>query len=355
MEPWYLCSKPFLFVHLEINRPEWIIADYGCAAYSLASVALYDTLGADTAEFIINHSEIPMIATSADKIPILLKLSGKCPNLKIIISMDPLDKSHPTASGHVLQQWATEKDVILYTMSEVEQLGAKAKISTRPPQPDDVATICYTSGTTGNPKGAILSHGNLVAISRAVEQTGINDLGPQDTYISYLPLAHIYERCGIVQALKNGCKIGFYRGDAALLVEDLTVLKPTIFPSVPRLYNRIYDKIMGSAVHSGSFIKATLFKRALASKVAHLKSTGLLTHSLWDRLVFNKVKALFGGNLRIMVSASAPISPEVIEFMRAVFGCHFLEAYGQTECTGGLTITLKDDYTPKHVGPPLTW
>lgn len=130
----------------------------------------------------------------------------------------------------------------------------------------------------------------------------------------------------------------------------MAVLRPTIFPSVPRLLNRIHDKIFQGAVHSGSAVKAALFQRALNAKLNNLTNYGMLEHSIWDALVFKKVKALLGGRVRLMITASAPISSSVLNFLRVAFSCQIVEAYGQTESTGGLTCSLKNDFAPGHVG-----
>ncbi|KAJ3087495.1 hypothetical protein HK102_010942 [Quaeritorhiza haematococci] len=337
-----------------VNRPEWMIADLACHAYSLATVALYDTLGPDSVEFIIGHSECSVVLCSLDKVELVLQIAHKCPNLKVIISMDSakdVGASTPSIpnSSAVLKSWAAEKGVKFYEFKEVEALGAKNKVPVRPPTPDDICTVCYTSGTTGNPKGALISHGNVIAVVRAGEFVG-NNVVKEDVHISYLPLAHIMERVISTCVIIRGARIGFFRGDVTLLIEDLGVLRPTIFPSVPRLLNRIHDKIMAAALHSGSAVKAALFSRALAAKLENMKTTGSLTHPLWDRLVFNKIKALLGGRIRFMLSASAPVSPDVLAFLRVVFCCDVVESYGQTESTGPLSLSWKSDLTPGHVG-----
>ena len=138
-------------------------------------------------------------------------------------------------------------------------------------------------------------------------------------------------------------------------MEDIAALRPTVFASVPRLLNRIYDKILQGALESGSAVKAGLFRTALETKTQNLKQ-GKLTHPIWDRIVFGKIKALLGGRVRVIISGSAPLSPEVMSFLRAAFGVEVLEGYGATETTAGLTITWGGDYTAGHVGPPYaTW
>ena len=134
-------------------------------------------------------------------------------------------------------------------------------------------------------------------------------------------------------------------------MEDIGVLHPTIFPSVPRLLNRIYDRITDQALHSGSALKTALFQRALDAKLENIRNDKVLTHFFWDSVVFSKLKALLGGRVRLIVSASAPINGDVLEFLRVAFSCQVLEAYGQTECTGLFTTTWPNDFSKDNVGP----
>jgi long-chain acyl-CoA synthetase len=330
-----------------INRYEWLVAELGAGAHSIPNVALYDTLGPETSEFILNHAEVPILVTSVDKVATVLELSPKCPLLKVIIVMESLLKEQADPIP-ILKKWGSQLGIAVVTFNEVLELGKKKPIPKKLPAGDDLLCLSYTSGTTGNPKGAMLSHTNLVSTLRAAAFTVL--LGQDDVHISYLPLAHIFERVMITNIMMIGASAGFFRGDVTLLVEDIGVLKPTFFASVPRLLNRIYDKIIQGALHSGSSLKATLFTKALESKLYYLEKDGCLTHSVWDPLVFKKVKLVLGGRLRMIFTASAPISSQVLSFLRVACGCQVLEAYGQTESCGGLTVTLPGDYSTGNVG-----
>ncbi|KAJ3411439.1 hypothetical protein HDV05_002174 [Chytridiales sp. JEL 0842] len=335
-----------------VNRPEWIIADLASQSFSLCTVALYDTLGPEASEFILNHSEIPIVVTSVDKVANLIKLSPNTPKVKVVICMDVIPNI-PGSPYAILKQWAAEKGLVLMNFKEVEELGVKNRVALPLPTPDDLACISYTSGTTGNPKGAMLTHANLIATFRSHVDGGASGQ-PTDIHISYLPLAHIYERAVVVDMLAAGAQIGFFRGDVALLLDDIAVLRPTIFISVPRLLNRIYERIWTTATTSGSAVKTALFKRAVESKLANMKATGSLTHPLWDALVFRKVKAALGGRVRFICSGSAPISMEVLNFLRVAFGCQVLEGYGSTESASGLTVNWQNDFNSHTVGAPCT-
>ena len=201
------------------------------------------------------------------------------------------------------------------------------------------------------PKGALLTHGGLIAVARGADVMALG-ISKDDVHISYLPLAHVYERCVVTQIILKGGAIGFFRGDVQGLLEDIQALKPTLFPSVPRLLNRIHDKIQAQV--GASALKSALFKKAYTSKMEYMKRHTVLEHPIWDRVLFKKVQALLGGRVRLIMSASAPISGDVLAFLRVVFGCHVLEAYGQTESNGALSVTWPFDFERGHVGPPLS-
>eukprot|EP00158_Paraphelidium_tribonemae_P005874 Partr_v1_DN27569_c0_g1_i2_m30384 putative Acyl-CoA synthetase long-chain family member len=262
--------------------------------------------------------------------------------------MDSLDNRE---SAHILRSWASEKGVLIVTMSELEVVGIENPLSHIPPRSEDLATICYTSGTTGNPKGAMLIHKNFVASGHSVAYHGI-EFHSSDVMISYLPLAHCFERVLHVAMYNAGASIGFYRGDVLLLVEDIACLRPTCFPSVPRLFNRIHAKLVEGTLNAPG-VKGMLCRRGYAAKVANMNTGGGLSHFFWDRVLFKKVAAVLGGRVRIMMTGSAPISGDVLTFLRLMFSCEILEGYGQTECAAGSTATFPGDYLPNQVGSPF--
>jgi long-chain acyl-CoA synthetase len=214
-----------------INRPEWLIVDHACSAYSYISVPLYDTLGPDAVTYVVNHADVQAIFCVPQTLNTLLSFLSGIPSVRLIVVVGGVDEhlpSLPSASG-----------VKLISYSKLISQGRSSLQPFCPPKPEDVATICYTSGTTGTPKGVVLTHGNLIASAagfcRAIK------FNSSDVYLSYLPLAHIYERTNQFVSLYYGGAIGFYQGDNLKLMDDLAALRPTIFCSVPRLYNRIYD------------------------------------------------------------------------------------------------------------------
>lgn len=150
-------------------------------------------------------------------------------------------------------------------------------------------TFSYTSGTTGNPKGAMLTHGNILSVVAVTNSLQYLKIYPSDVHLSYLPLAHIFEKVLMATFLLSGAKVGFYSGDVQKLTVDLADLKPTFFPSVPRLYSRMYDTMKGKLSKLTGF-KQTLASYALSSKSYYLKNGSHYTHSIWDKLVFNQIQ-----------------------------------------------------------------
>ncbi|KAI9325243.1 hypothetical protein DFJ73DRAFT_767763 [Zopfochytrium polystomum] len=331
-----------------INRAEWVIAEQGCFMFSHVTVPLYDTLGADAIEFISNQTKLPLIFATSDKAKTIIKLKPKLPHTRILVIMDTPD-AETIAAGK-----AAGLDVL--TFLDLEQLGRQNPCDPVPPTTETLGTICYTSGTTGQPKGVMLSHGNMIAFCAAMNEAarlgrfaGINK---DDVYMSYLPLAHVFERACQIVVVNHGGAIGFYQGDTLKLLDDVAELKPTLFPSVPRVYNRIFDKVW-ALTKSKSAMEQYLFNTAYQAKKFHLQS-GHLTHWLWDRLVFAKVRQRLGGRCRMLLTGAAPISAEVIEFLRICFSCQVYEGYGQTETCAGLSVSDMHDLSSGHVGVPLT-
>uniref|UniRef100_A0A4W3ITK5 Arachidonate--CoA ligase n=1 Tax=Callorhinchus milii TaxID=7868 RepID=A0A4W3ITK5_CALMI len=285
-----------------LSYKQWIISEQACYTYSMSVVPLYDTLGLEAIVYIINKAEISTaICDKPSKANLLLDNceKGLTPPLHTIILMDPFDDA--------LKERGIKCKVDVLSLKEVE-----------PPKPEDVC----------------------------------NAFQPRtdDITISYLPLAHMFER--VVQAAVYSCgaRVGFFQGNIQLLMDDMKHLQPTIFPVVPRLLNRIYDKVQNGAK---SPLKKGLLDFAIARKKAEVLDGIVRNDSIWDKLVFNKVQASMGGRVRLLITAAAPISPSVLTFLRAVLGCQIFEAYGQTECTGGCTISLPGDTTADHVGAPI--
>ncbi|KAI7825423.1 hypothetical protein BX661DRAFT_184508 [Kickxella alabastrina] len=305
-----------------INRPEWLLAEFAGFRSSKYSVALYDTLGADSIEFIIEHSSVAVVVCSIDKVPKLLKLKDKLPSLQAIISMDlfadhgknPVALPFTVNSIRVLHEWAKSKGVALYDMSELH--------TPRLPKPSDLCTICYTSGTTGEPKGAMATHASYAFSAKSGSVAVPCD---NSVYMSFLPLAHCFERNII------------YAGMA---------LHPTVMAGVPRLFNRIYDRIAAATLY-GPGLSGVIARTAIRQKMERLEAGHGTTHPFWDRIVCKKIRQAFGGCLEVMISGSAPIDAKVLNFLRVA-----LAGYASTECNATATVSLYNENKAGHVGVP---
>ncbi|XP_038610895.1 long-chain-fatty-acid--CoA ligase 1 isoform X2 [Tachyglossus aculeatus] len=329
------------------NRPEWVVIEQGCYAYSLVVVPLYDTMGTEAITFIVTKAELSLIfCDKPDKAKVLLDGVEKklTPVLKTIVLMDSFDVD--------IVERGKKCGVDIISMKFLQSLGRANRQKTRPPAPEDLAVICFTSGTTGNPKGAMITHKNIVSDCSAFVMMTEKALGlnASDTHISFLPLAHMYERLMQTAMLCHGAKIGFFQGDIRLLMDDLKALQPTIFPVVPRLLNRMFDKIFGQA---NTTVKRWVLDFASKRKEAELRSGIIRNNSLWDKLIFHKIQASLGGKVRLMITGAAPVSATVLTFLRAALGCQFYEGYGQTECTAGCCLSIPGDWTAGHVGAPM--
>uniref|UniRef100_A0A8C1QV07 Arachidonate--CoA ligase n=1 Tax=Cyprinus carpio TaxID=7962 RepID=A0A8C1QV07_CYPCA len=290
------------------NRPEWVIAELACYTFSMALVPLYDTLGLEAMVHILNLAEISMvICDKEDKAESLLKHKekGVTPALSCLVLFNPFSAA--------LLERGRKCGVEILQLSQI-------MVRNIPPKPQDLAVVCFTSGTTAH-------------------------LNPLVLYC----IVHSFSLLQ-VSMFCHGARVGFYQGDISLLMDDIKTLKPTFFPVVPRLLNRIYDKIVGSVT---SPLRRALLHYAVRRKQAELSSGVVRNNSVWDRLIFNKIQASLGGNLRFILTASAPISPTVLSFLRATLGCLIFEGYGQTECTAGCTFSMPGDWSAGHVGAPL--
>ncbi|KRZ94465.1 Long-chain-fatty-acid--CoA ligase 5 [Trichinella sp. T8] len=328
-----------------INRPEWTIAEHACYAYSMVVVPLYDTLGKEAVSYIIEQTEMKVIiCDTAKRAQSLIEIAPKHPQLRHVIIMDSFDDQLAEKAK------ANGIEFIRYNAVELEGATVVNPLPHVIPRPNDLATICYTSGTTGLPKGVMLSHGNIIANSTVQIMFKNEPVCSSDILISFLPLAHMFERLMELCVLMLGGCVGYYSGDIRQITDDMKALKPTLFPMVPRLLNRIYDKVT-TEVNKNVF-KKIIFQLAMNSKMHDLEKSILRRNTLLDRLVFKKVREEVGGNVRIIISGSAPASPAVLTFVRAAFSCTVLEGYGQTECVAAACLTLEGDHVAGHVGPP---
>eukprot|EP00937_MAST-01D_sp_MAST-1D-sp2_P001637 g1637.t1 len=381
-------SGDFLGI-MSINRAEWIVAAEASHAYNLVKVPLYDTLGEEAIRHIINQTGLKVVVCAPNVQKTLQGLKGECPSLEHIVVMPaaPMCAPKPSAGKSAvtaLEDLAGELDdmkgkgaaasVACHGWEAVLAAGRAQPVPHAPPATSDaLAMLCYTSGTTGLPKGAMLSHGNVVAniAGSAVVDAGMRAkgerplfFGPDDVHISYLPLAHIFEQFVVGSLLCAGGRAGFFSGSIPTLMEDICELRPTVFVSVPRLLNRLHDKVMARVEAQTGCVGDTcgtacpppklgrfLFKKGYAAKKRLLPEPAV-EDGFWDSTVFGGVARRLGGNVRLILTGSAPISADVLDFLRVCFSCDVVEGYGQTESAAAITAAYPRDTSTGNCGVP---
>ncbi|XP_075892966.1 long-chain-fatty-acid--CoA ligase 3a isoform X2 [Nelusetta ayraudi] len=333
------------------TRAEWIIAAQACFMYNFRLVTLYSTLGGPAITHGLNETQVTHIITSKELLETKLKgILTEVPKLQHVIVVDSRPTSWPGYAN----------SVSIHNMTAVQALGACSDkaCERRPPRPSDIAVIMYTSGSTGIPKGVMISHSNIIAgITGMAER--IPNLCEEDTYIGYLPLAHVLELSAELVCVSHGCRIGYSSpqtlADQSSKIKkgskgDTSVLQPTLMAAVPEIMDRIYKNVMAK-VEAMNFVQRTLFILAYNYKLEQL-AKGYST-PLCDMLVFKKVRSLLGGRTRVLLSGGAPLSAATQRFMNVCFCCPVGQGYGLTETCGAGTISEQWDYSTGRVGGPL--
>lgn len=327
------------------NREEWVVVDNACHALGITNVTFYDTLGDDTIGYILDQTKLKTLVMESKNLKKItaLKNANKSADLQNIVL---LDEESETETENAKKAGLN----ILYYPDLIKQ-GKEKPQELTPAKPETICTFCYTSGTTGNPKAAMLSHSGIIACCAAIQISDVK-LRSDDRHLSYLPLAHVMEKVFVTCATLYNVAIGFYSGSPLRVIEDAKILRPTIFLGVPRIYQRVIESIK-KKINSLGFMKKSLANTAINSKLDNLNKKGQLTHSIYDKLVFGNAKASLGGAVRIMVTGSAPMSKEAQDFIKICFSCPLLEGYGLTETIAGTTMTYVNDHRGGCVGGPV--
>uniref|UniRef100_A0A3Q2G0V3 long-chain-fatty-acid--CoA ligase n=2 Tax=Cyprinodon variegatus TaxID=28743 RepID=A0A3Q2G0V3_CYPVA len=334
------------------TRAEWLIAAQACFAYNFPLVTLYSTLGGPAIAHGLNEAQVTHIITSKELLENRLKaILPEVPRLQNIIVVDNTPTTWPDYP----------RGISICNMATVQKLGAQpeyAKFERKPPLSSDIAVIMYTSGSTGLPKGVMISHSNIIASITGMAER-IPNLSEEDTYIGYLPLAHVLELCAELVCISHGCRIGYSSpqtlADQSTKIKkgsrgDTSVLQPTLMAAVPEIMDRIYKNVMMKVEEMNCFQRA-IFIRAYNYKLEQLlkgRSTPLC-----DRFVFRKVRSLLGGRTRVLLSGGAPLSAATQRFMNVCLCCPVGQGYGLTETCGAGTICEYWDYSTGRVGGPL--
>jgi long-chain acyl-CoA synthetase len=335
---------------LSENRPEWAIADFACLTAGLTDVPIYPTLPADQIAYILKDSGAVAIFVStkaqAEKIR---EIRSQLPALKSMIGFDEIPGLTNMSMAELEKRGAEGENKDSIAAYREDSLTVK---------PDDVATIIYTSGTTGEPKGVMLTHDNIFS-NVAASRTAIPFEG-RDVALSFLPLSHIFERMGgHYMMFATGSSIAYAESIDTVPV-NMQEVRPTIVLSVPRLYEKMYARILETAL-TGGFLKKKIFfwARGVAERWANEKLDGkepggLLgkKYAVAQKLVFSKLKARTGGRLRYFVSGGAPLSPDINKFFFAA-GLEILEGYGLTETSPVIAVNTPENFRIGTVGKPI--
>jgi long-chain acyl-CoA synthetase len=333
---------------LSENRPEWAIADYGCLTACLTDVPVYPTLPAEQITHVLRDSgTVAVFVSTPAQAAKIAAIRGELPQLRTVISFD-----EPRAPGVDL------------TFAELEAKGAAAESPQATARwreqalsvkPDDLATLIYTSGTTGLPKGVMLTHDNIYS-NVAAAQLAVPFAG-KDVGLSFLPLSHIFERmAGHYLMFSVGCSIAYAESVDTVPI-NMAEVRPTLVLSVPRLYEKMYARVLENAL-AGGFAKKQIFfwARRVADRWADVKLAGgepkgfLATqYRIAQKLVFSKLKARTGGRLRYFVSGGAPLAPEINKFFYAA-GLVILEGYGLTETSPVIAVNTPAAFRIGTVG-----
>jgi len=314
------------------TRVEWTLFDFAVMSAGAIVAPIYQTNSPGECQYVIEHSGARFVVVEDEaQLEKIRQVRDQLPDLEQAIIM------------------VGEADDAV-SMKDLMERGAKADAaefekSWQSVTTDDICKIIYTSGTTGPPKGCVISHGNYRAMLDMADK--VNILGPGETTFLFLPLAHVFALLIQYGTLDVGGRIAFWERDQLKIVPSLSEIKPENFPSVPRIFEKVHDTAIATSAGDGG-LKAAIFNWAVkvGKKVNALEEEGkqpgfLLAkqHGLADKLVFTKIRAIFGGNLKLALTGAAPIDPEIIRFFHAA-GVPVYEAWGMTETSTGGTANL---------------
>ncbi len=332
---------------LSNTRPEWTYANFGILAAGAASVSIYQTNSPEECRYVLGHSESRVVfVEDAEQLGKVRQVQSELPNLELIVVLEPSGDTGDAISLADLRERGRGRDE-----AEFEERATGVG-------PDDTCLYIYTSGTTGPPKGCILTHGNYRAMCEMAESQGV--LAQGEVVYLFLPLAHAFAILIQFIAIDLGATIAYWEKDPLKIIPNLSEVKPTYFPSVPRIFEKIYTQATAKIAEAGGFKeKVFWWSIGVGRRVRELEHEGgrpgfLLArqYAVADKQVLSKVRGLFGGELRQAVTGAAPIAKDILELFFAC-GVPVLEGYGMTETSTAATINTLEEYRLGSVGKPF--
>ena len=327
------------------TRVEWTYFDFAALTAGATVVPIYQTNSAEECEYVLENSDAKVvIVEDSDQLEKIRQVRDRCPKLEHVIRMTG------SGGGAISVEELTERGAEL---TEADWTARYESVT-----PEDICTFIYTSGTTGPPKGCVISHGNYRAMLDMVVAKNVMESGDELTYL-FLPLAHSFALLIQFGTFELGATLAYWERDPLRIMANLAEVKPTYFPSVPRIFEKIYTAAT-SAVEKDGGLKKRLFDWSVeVGKRYHEAERGKGAgpvlkgqYALADRLVLHKIRNLFGGNLRVAVSGAAPINPDILRFFDAA-GVLVLEGWGMTETSTAATIATPDDFKFGTIGKPF--
>ncbi|XP_019162362.1 PREDICTED: long chain acyl-CoA synthetase 8-like [Ipomoea nil] len=340
------------------NCPEWLIAFQGCFRQNITVVTIYASLEGDAVMYALNETQASAVICDTLQRKKLAAISASLETVKNVIYFEDDDTASDSKIPEKPGNWTVS------SFSEVEKLGKSSPVHPRLPVKNDIAVIMFTTGSTGVPKGVMITHGNIVATA-AAGMTKIPKLGAKDVYLAYLPLAHVYELAAETVILAAGGSIGY--GSALTITDtsnnikkgtrgDASVLKPTLMAAVPAVLDRVREGVMREVEEKGGNVEALFniaYKRRLEALEGSWFGIWRLETRLWDKIIFKKIQTILGGKIRFMLSGGAPLSEDTQRFINICIGAPICQGYGLTETFAGATFSEWDDNFVGHAGPPL--